>query len=218
MDIRMPDCDGIEATAQLVASGSRTRVLVLTTFDLDEYVYRAMKAGASGFLLKDATRTQLAHAVRTVAAGEALLAPTITSRLIADFCRRPPYDPDDDPASALTDREREVVLEVAAGLSNAEIAARLFLGEATVKSHVARGAAGGVRVARTARSPPLMPGIAPFRRRHPWGKPRVRLTHFGPRGMLIEFRTHTGCWNQDDVRGEPLIAAAPWFYSSRPIG
>jgi DNA-binding NarL/FixJ family response regulator len=138
MDIRMPDLDGIEATHELVRSGTTARVLILTTFDLDEYVYRAMKAGASGFLLKDATREQLAGGVRTVAAGDALLAPTITSRLIADFCRRPAYDTADGARAALTQRETEVLLRVAQGLSNAEVAAQLFLGEATVKSHVAR--------------------------------------------------------------------------------
>ena len=138
MDIRMPGMDGIEATARLVASGSSARVLILTTFDLDEYVYRAMRAGASGFLLKDATRDQLATAVRTVAAGEALLAPSVTSRLIAEFCQRPSFDGADTAAATLSSREREVLERVAAGLSNSEIAASLFLGEATVKSHVAR--------------------------------------------------------------------------------
>ncbi len=138
MDIRMPDVDGIEATERLVRAGSPARVLILTTFDLDEYVYRAMRAGASGFLLKDATREQLATAVRTVAAGDALLAPAITRRLISDFCRRPPYDVAARVASQLSNRELEVLRRVAEGLSNAEIAARLFLGEATVKSHVAR--------------------------------------------------------------------------------
>ena len=138
MDIRMPDIDGIEATEHLVRAGSPTRVLILTTFDLDEYVYRAMRAGASGFLLKDATREQLATAVRTVAAGDALLAPAITRRLISDFCRRPPYDVAARVAADLSNRELEVLRCVAEGLSNAEIAARLFLGEATVKSHVAR--------------------------------------------------------------------------------
>jgi DNA-binding NarL/FixJ family response regulator len=137
MDIRMPDLDGIEATARLVQAGSPAKVLVLTTFDLDEYVYRAMKAGASGFLLKDATRDQLANAVRTVAAGDTLLAPAITRRLVQDFCRRP------DPTVAtgghgLSDRELDVLRLVAAGRSNSEIAGELFLGEATVKSHVAR--------------------------------------------------------------------------------
>ncbi|HVU78894.1 MAG TPA: response regulator transcription factor [Gaiellaceae bacterium] len=139
LDIRMPQLDGIEATRRLVASGSRTRVLVLTTFDLDEYVYRAMQAGASGFLLKDARREQLAAAVRTVAAGESLLAPAITRRLIEDFCRRPPPSAGTPEAAAgLSDRELDVVRLIAAGLSNAEIASRLFLGETTVKSHVAR--------------------------------------------------------------------------------
>jgi DNA-binding NarL/FixJ family response regulator len=138
MDVRMPDLDGIEATERLVRAGSPARVLILTTFDLDEYVYRAMRAGASGFLLKDATREQLATAVRTVAAGDALLAPAITRRLISDFCRRPPYDVAARVAAELSNRELEVLRCVAEGLSNAEIAARLFLGEATVKSHVAR--------------------------------------------------------------------------------
>jgi DNA-binding NarL/FixJ family response regulator len=139
MDIRMPELDGIEATAKLVQAGSTARVLILTTFDLDEYVYRALKAGASGFLLKDATRDQLATAVRTVAAGEALLAPAITSRLIEDFCRRPMAEAAaTTQATRLSEREREVLHHVAGGLSNAEIASKLFLGEATVKSHVAR--------------------------------------------------------------------------------
>ena len=139
MDIRMPELDGIEATARLVGSNARTRILVLTTFDLDEYVYRAMKAGASGFLLKDANREQLAHAVRTVAAGDALLAPAITRRLVEDYCRRPPPGVD-QPAAAdeLSPRELEVLRLVARGMANAEIAGQLFLSEATVKSHVAR--------------------------------------------------------------------------------
>ncbi len=138
MDIRMPDLDGIEATHELVRSGTTAKVLILTTFDLDEYVYRAMKAGASGFLLKDATREQLAGGVRTVSAGDALLAPTITSRLIADFCRRPSADIAAASTAHLSEREREVLLLVAEGRSNVEVAERLFLGEATVKSHVAR--------------------------------------------------------------------------------
>jgi DNA-binding NarL/FixJ family response regulator len=139
MDVRMPEMDGIEATAKLVASGGRARILMLTTFNLDEYVYHAMKAGASGFLLKDASGEQLAGAVRTVAAGQALLAPAITRRLIEDFCRGPA--PGAAAASAtgrLSERELEVVRLVAQGLSNAEIAARLYLSEATIKSHIAR--------------------------------------------------------------------------------
>jgi DNA-binding NarL/FixJ family response regulator len=136
MDIRMPELDGIEATRRLTEGGSSSKVLVLTTFDLDEYVYRAMKAGASGFLLKDATREQLVAAIRTVLGGDALLAPSITRRLIEDFCSRP--EPDAERAASLSDREREVVVLIARGLSNAEIAASLFLSEATVKSHVAR--------------------------------------------------------------------------------
>jgi len=139
MDVRMPEMDGIEATAKLVAGGCRARILMLTTFNLDQYVYHAMKAGASGFLLKDASGEQLADAVRTVSAGQALLAPAITRRLIEDFCRGPA--PGVAAASAtgrLSERELEVVRLVAQGLSNAEIAARLYLSEATIKSHIAR--------------------------------------------------------------------------------
>jgi DNA-binding NarL/FixJ family response regulator len=114
-------------------------VLVLTTFDLDEYVYEAMRAGASGFLLKDATREQLAAAIRTVAGGDTLLAPAITRRLIEDFCERPPPSVGiPDAVSHLSERELEVLRLLARGLSNAEIAAQLYLGETTVKSHVAR--------------------------------------------------------------------------------
>jgi DNA-binding NarL/FixJ family response regulator len=139
MDIRMPEVDGIEATRRLTAAGSPTRVLVLTTFDLDEYVYRSMRAGASGFLLKDATREQLADAVRSVHVGDALLAPAITRRLVEDYCRRPSPDRSSTIADhRLSPRELDVVELVADGLSNAEIAERLVLGETTVKSHVAR--------------------------------------------------------------------------------
>jgi DNA-binding NarL/FixJ family response regulator len=138
MDVRMPEVDGIEATTRLAQTGSRARVLVLTTFDLDEYVYSALKAGASGFLLKDATREQLAGAVRTVADGGMLLAPAITRRLIEDYCRRPAPGGLPDAATALSARELDVLRRIARGRSNAEIAAELFLSEATVKSHVAR--------------------------------------------------------------------------------
>jgi DNA-binding NarL/FixJ family response regulator len=139
MDIRMPDLDGIEATRRLVAAQVRARIVVLTTFDLDEYVYRAMSAGATGFLLKDASREQLTSAVRTAAAGDAMLAPAVTRRLIEEFCRRPP--PSAEPPAAvrqLSQRERDVLLLVARGMSNSEIARELFLGETTVKSHLAR--------------------------------------------------------------------------------
>jgi DNA-binding NarL/FixJ family response regulator len=138
MDIRMPDLDGIEATRQLVAAQARARILVLTTFDLDEYVYRAMTAGATGFLLKDASREQLTSAIRTAASGEAMLAPAVTRRLIEAFCTRPPMDVRPPALRQLSQRERDVLLLVARGMSNAEIAQELFLGEATVKSHLAR--------------------------------------------------------------------------------
>jgi DNA-binding NarL/FixJ family response regulator len=139
MDIRMPELDGIEATRRLQRLPDPPRVLVLTTFDLDEYVYEAMKAGASGFLLKDVPRDQLAAAVRTVARGEALLAPQITRRLIEDFVQRPPPSAGPPPALAeLTKRELEVLQLIARGGSNAEIGRELFLSEATVKTHVTR--------------------------------------------------------------------------------
>ena len=139
MDVRMPDLDGIEATRQVTASSVRgPRVLMLTTFDLDEYVYRAIRAGASGFLLKDVRPAELVHAVRVVSAGDTLLAPAITQRLLEEFVRRPL--PGQRPAELgeLTDRESEVLGLIARGLSNAEIAQRLFLGETTVKTHVTR--------------------------------------------------------------------------------
>jgi len=138
MDIRMPDLDGIEATRHLVAAQTRARILMLTTFDLDEYVYRAMKAGATGFLLKDASREQLTSAIRTAASGEAMLAPAVTRRLIEEFCKRPPLAGAAPPLPQLSQRERDVLLLVARGMSNAEIAQELFLGETTVKSHLAR--------------------------------------------------------------------------------
>jgi DNA-binding NarL/FixJ family response regulator len=137
MDIRMPKLDGLEATRRLLSGDGESRVLVLTTLDADEYVYEAMKAGASGFLLKDVRPEQLADAVRVVASGDALLAPVITRRLIEDFVRRPP--PGSGPPvelAELSNRELEVLKLIAQGLSNAEIAASLFLSEATVKTHV----------------------------------------------------------------------------------
>lgn len=138
MDVRMPEIDGIEATHRLASTGCRARVLMLTTFDLDEYVYRAMKAGASGFLLKDARREQLVAAIRTIAAGDQLLAPSITRRLIEDFCARPDPGPPKRPNERLSARELDVVKRIARGMSNAEIAHDLYLAETTVKSHVAR--------------------------------------------------------------------------------
>jgi len=143
MDVRMPVMDGIEATRQLAAGPAQVpRVLILTTFDLDEYVFDALRAGASGFLLKDATAERLFEAVRVVAGGEALLAPAITRRLISEFARtRPPTGPAAAaPAAlaALTPRETEVLRLVAEGLSNPEIAARLVVTEETVKTHVSR--------------------------------------------------------------------------------
>ncbi len=140
MDIRMPVLDGIEATRRICADPrtSGVRVLVLTTFDLDEYVYEALRAGAAGFLLKEASGGELAEAVRVVAGGDALLAPTVTRRLIAEFASRISTPPPAARLDALTDREREVLALVAAGLSNEEIAGRLVLSPATAKTHVSR--------------------------------------------------------------------------------
>jgi DNA-binding NarL/FixJ family response regulator len=138
MDIRMPNLDGIEATRRIAAGPASPRVLILTTFDLDEYVYEALRAGASGFLLKDAGAEELLHAVRVVAGGDALLAPAITRRLIEDYAHRPPLRERPAALAELTPRELEVLRLVARGLSNADIARELFVGDATVKTHVAR--------------------------------------------------------------------------------
>jgi DNA-binding NarL/FixJ family response regulator len=139
MDIRMPTMNGIEATAELARRGLGARVLILTTFDLDEYVYEAVKAGASGFLLKDVAPPELVHAVRVVAGGDALVAPAITRRLLEQFVARPkPGARAPETLDHLTDREVDVLRHVARGMSNAEIAGALHLGEATVKTHMTR--------------------------------------------------------------------------------
>ncbi|MET7855838.1 response regulator transcription factor [Streptomyces sp. NPDC005318] len=141
MDVRMPVLGGIEATRRITSpAGARVKVLILTTFDLDEYVYEALRAGASGFLLKDASVGELAHAVRVVAAGDALLAPNITKRLIVEFSRMTagPRAPLMDRVGDLTERETEVLSLIAQGLSNAEIASRLVVAEQTAKTHVSR--------------------------------------------------------------------------------
>jgi DNA-binding NarL/FixJ family response regulator len=143
MDVRMPVMDGIEATRQIVAAGLAARILVLTTFNLDEYVYAALRAGASGFLLKDVPPADLVTAVRAVAAGDAVVAPSVTRRLIDTFIEHLPdpatgRSPVDERLHQLTERERQVLLEVARGRSNAEIAQLLAVSEATVKTHVGR--------------------------------------------------------------------------------
>ena len=142
MDVRMPGTDGIEATRRIVAAGGDTRVLILTTFDLDEYAFSALRAGASGFLLKDAPPDDLLSGIRAVAAGDAVVAPTVTRRLLDAYAHRLPDEHAPATRAArldpLTEREREVLLAVARGLSNAEIAARLIVSEATVKTHIGR--------------------------------------------------------------------------------
>jgi DNA-binding NarL/FixJ family response regulator len=138
MDIRMPNLDGIQATRRITAGDGSPRVLILTTFDLDEYVYDALRAGASGFLLKDAAADDLLQAIRVIASGEALLAPSITRRLIEDYTRRPAPRRQPDALASLTARELEVMRLLARGMPNTDIARELFLGDATVKTHIAR--------------------------------------------------------------------------------
>ena len=142
MDVRMPGMDGIEATRRIVAAGDRSRVLVLTTFDLDEYVHAALRAGASGFLLKDARPDELLAAIRAVAVGDAVIAPALTRRLLDEYARYVPSDrsecAEDLRFSSLTDREREVLVAIGKGWTNGEIADRFVLSESTVKTHVGR--------------------------------------------------------------------------------
>ncbi|MHB8793482.1 MAG: response regulator [Thermoleophilia bacterium] len=135
MDIRMPELDGLEATRRILAADDKARILILTTFDLDEYVYEALRAGASGFVLKDDPPEQLIAAVRTVAAGDSLLSPAITKRVIKEFARIPRHAPPKE-LDDLSEREREVFRLIARGLSNAEIGQELFIGDTTVKTHV----------------------------------------------------------------------------------
>ncbi|MFF1395855.1 response regulator [Streptomyces sp. NPDC058287] len=142
MDVRMPGMDGIEATRRIVATGDRSRVLVMTTFDLDEYVYAALRAGASGFLLKDARPDELLAGIRAVAVGDAVIAPALTRRLLYEFARLVPpgaNGSDEEPKlSSLTDREREILVAIGKGWTNGEIATRFVLSESTVKTHVGR--------------------------------------------------------------------------------
>jgi DNA-binding NarL/FixJ family response regulator len=135
MDIRMPELDGLEATRRILARNNGARILILTTFDLDEYVYEALRAGASGFVLKDDPPEQLLAAIRTVAAGDALLSPTVTKRVIQQFTRLPRPNPPKE-LDELSDREREVFRLIARGLSNSEIGHELYIGETTVKTHI----------------------------------------------------------------------------------
>jgi DNA-binding NarL/FixJ family response regulator len=137
MDIRMPTLDGLEATRRILAADELVRVLILTTFDLDEYIYEALRAGASGFVLKDDPPEQLLAAIRTVAAGNALLSPSVTRRVIKQFTKLPPRTPPTG-FDELTSREHEVLQLLAQGLSNAEIGTQLYIGETTVKTHVTR--------------------------------------------------------------------------------
>jgi len=138
MDVRMPGIGGIEATAGVLVCSEQTRVIMLTTFDIDGYVYDSLRAGASGFLLKDVTPERLVAAIRTVASGDMLLAPTVTRRLVEQFVARRPPSGGINPIAGLTEREHDVLIEIASGLSNSEIAARLHVSEGTVKTHVSR--------------------------------------------------------------------------------
>lgn len=140
MDIRMPELDGVQATKEIVAAGLPTKVLVLTTFDLDEYVFAALKAGASGFMLKDARPDDLLNAIRSVAAGDSVVAPSATRRLLDHVLPTLPDKPGrrDERLDVLTQREREVLIEIARGATNAEIATTLFMAEGTVKTHIGR--------------------------------------------------------------------------------
>ncbi|MFF5976632.1 response regulator [Streptomyces sp. NPDC012769] len=146
MDIRMPGLDGIEATRRIIATGARTRVLIVTTFDLDEYAYAGLRAGASGFLVKDAQPEELLAGIRAVASGDAVVAPSLTRRLLDAYIHHlptsptapPPTPPDDSRLSSLTEREREILTVIGQGWNNTEIATRLHLAESTVKTHVTR--------------------------------------------------------------------------------
>ncbi|MFK0156000.1 response regulator [Streptomyces sp. NPDC090499] len=142
MDVRMPGMDGIEATRRITGAGGRSRVLVLTTFDVDEYVHAALRAGASGFLLKDARPDELLAGIRAVAAGDAVIAPALTRRILDEYARHVPAtrgDPGEDPRlAALTEREREILVAIGKGWTNGEIAARFVVAESTVKTHVGR--------------------------------------------------------------------------------